>query len=1123
MSPVPRRTAPGRRAGPGRWLPAWGSALGWLAFFAGQALAAPPAPTELAATVELQIRDRWADAYWVKLRWTAVAETGLHYITQAALEDRPERILEHGLVRDKTVWSFPGMNRGVNYLVRVRACSATKRNDCSPWATLRVPIPRSVAEMQQVAINPAARVVSRWETEFNAAGKEWLGPYWERDPQAYGAIWRRRRDLATCPDVADLARAPREAQPALTRILAAFDAQLEESRKRADWVVPAEVAKAEVLAFNGREQEALAFLKERMARRISASVPGNEALDGNAELERERLAKLSTTQLRILASLRSAEAEQVARRLVDAGVKNAWRAFARDTTGPMTPDRRAKLAAGRDGQIARLRADVLGEPYVAAGRFADALALHEAVAAQWDPDSRERPPNRSAELRARMALAGGGQDEAEALLRAYAAECQGCAAAAWPLARLLVSAGRPEAAAGILVRLKIEVAEKIEALAPCMGSGSRGARYTGAYTPGTVGTESMSDAARAARPFPYDSVVEIGQTLAQATALGSLLLDAGRNDDAIAVLDPALALQRAILGVSHPSSLDTLAARARAEQARGQAAPAAALWSEWLEASGVFLSDRLWNVGADYRRGFLRSDRAHVSRFLRALIEGGNDAQAARQALTVSLGRKGVLVRMAADTSALARASKEPRLTPMVETLIRARATLAEATLLKAGEAQGLSALRQRLYAAETDVAGALRSARPPWSVPTAEQVLERLAEDEALVDFQVFRAPGASAAQALPPEQMLAVVATRRDGLRLFRWPDTVALQDATARYRRALFARASGGDARTRALEQASADLYTVIWQPLAGALQGMRRVALVPDGPLYGLPLQALKPLNGSYLIEQFRIAQLTSPRDLLWPSANPDAGAEPRRAIVLGAPEFGKAAPAAPAKSNPRGTRGETLREVFFSPLPGTLEESRQVAALLKPKYRVSLLNGTEAKKAVFVGLKAPTILHLATHGFYLDETGHGDENADPVDALARSGLALANVNLAAQGVRLPDGDDGILTALEVLSLNLNGTRLVTLSACETGVGMIEPGEGVHGLVRSFREAGASAVVATLWPIADDATSAFMQRFYRRLVDGGEDARTALRNTQIEFLQTKAWADPLYWAPFVLIGR
>ena len=121
----------------------------------------------------------------------------------------------------------------------------------------------------------------------------------------------------------------------------------------------------------------------------------------------------------------------------------------------------------------------------------------------------------------------------------------------------------------------------------------------------------------------------------------------------------------------------------------------------------------------------------------------------------------------------------------------------------------------------------------------------------------------------------------------------------------------------------------------------------------------------------------------------------------------------------------------------------------------------------------------------------------------------------------QGSRLKNGDDGILTALEALSLNLEGTQLVVLSACETGVGEIKQGEGVYGLRRAFQEAGARAVLSTLWPVNDEATQIFMNRFYELYLSGVK-ANLALQKVKQEFIADGQWQHPYYWAPFVLVG-
>jgi CHAT domain-containing protein len=280
--------------------------------------------------------------------------------------------------------------------------------------------------------------------------------------------------------------------------------------------------------------------------------------------------------------------------------------------------------------------------------------------------------------------------------------------------------------------------------------------------------------------------------------------------------------------------------------------------------------------------------------------------------------------------------------------------------------------------------------------------------------------------------------------------------------------------------------------------------------------------MKPAGGSYLVEQYEIVQFTSPRELLTQSSTGNTKHATSPSLLMGDPEFGVVVSQRPAQPDSRGNRGASLRDVFFRQLPGSLEETQRISAILEPKYPTVLLTGSKATKSALKSAKSPTFLHLATHGFYLDEPAKDTGLADPVDALARSGLALANANLVAQGRQTSLGNEGILTALEAISLDLNGTRLVALSACETGVGLVEPGEGVHGLARAFLEAGAQAVIATLWPIADEATSTFMQHFYGRLVRG-EKAQSALQHTQVEFMHDPVLQDPLYWAPFILIGQ
>ena len=214
---------------------------------------------------------------------------------------------------------------------------------------------------------------------------------------------------------------------------------------------------------------------------------------------------------------------------------------------------------------------------------------------------------------------------------------------------------------------------------------------------------------------------------------------------------------------------------------------------------------------------------------------------------------------------------------------------------------------------------------------------------------------------------------------------------------------------------------------------------------------------------------------------------------------------------------------------WDPLPGTRQEGEALAKLLG----VTPLLGPAAREAAVKQVHGPRILHIATHGFFMADQppppaarglAFASRATDPAafvplpgeNPLLRSGLALAGANHLADG-----DDDGILTALEVLGLDLTGTELVMLSACDTGVGTLENGEGVYGLRRALVIAGAASQVATLWKINDEATRGFVERYYQRLV-AGEGRSEALRQVQLEMLRTPVLSHPYYWAGFIPIG-
>jgi CHAT domain-containing protein len=288
---------------------------------------------------------------------------------------------------------------------------------------------------------------------------------------------------------------------------------------------------------------------------------------------------------------------------------------------------------------------------------------------------------------------------------------------------------------------------------------------------------------------------------------------------------------------------------------------------------------------------------------------------------------------------------------------------------------------------------------------------------------------------------------------------------------------------------------------------------------------IPFGALVDEQGRYLIEGYSITYLTSGRDLLRLQVERQSKSPP---VVVADPLFGDArligASEKGAATNGVGSSSRAridYSRMFFGPLPGVKDEVRALRELLPDS---SFLTQEQATKAALQSVVAPRLLHIATHGFFLAEppaiarsSPRQDQsisaNAKLENPLLRSGLALAGANHGDEG--------GILTALEASGLNLWGTKLVVLSACDTGLGEVRNGEGVYGLRRAFVLAGAESQVMSLWPVSDRSTRDLMVGYYKGLL-GGQGRGEALRRIQLQMLRNRNRAHPYYWASFIQTG-
>ena len=351
----------------------------------------------------------------------------------------------------------------------------------------------------------------------------------------------------------------------------------------------------------------------------------------------------------------------------------------------------------------------------------------------------------------------------------------------------------------------------------------------------------------------------------------------------------------------------------------------------------------------------------------------------------------------------------------------------------------------------------------------------------------------------------------------------------------------------------ELPGADAYALIWKPLEKVLAGKTRVYLSPDGVLNQLPLNIIPMPDGKLLMEKYSLRLLSSTRDILR-SAPPPAA---RNALLVGDPVFDLSEeqqrgaveklalpqpeapvriealmPGAVSRDQASGSSLQGLAR-----LPGTGAEVAAIAELMQEhQWKTSVYTNEIALKTAVERAVSPRVVHLATHGFFLpdqqikaDRTGAGgSQPAGIEDPMLRSGLYFAGANRTL--ARKPAGeglDNGVLTAMEAGSLNLRGTELVVLSACNTGQGDVKNGEGVFGLRRALEEAGAQSILMSLWSVPDQETLELMKRFYSKWLDGME-IHEALKEAQLEMReQVRKSHDgkdlPYYWGAFVLVGR
>lgn len=260
----------------------------------------------------------------------------------------------------------------------------------------------------------------------------------------------------------------------------------------------------------------------------------------------------------------------------------------------------------------------------------------------------------------------------------------------------------------------------------------------------------------------------------------------------------------------------------------------------------------------------------------------------------------------------------------------------------------------------------------------------------------------------------------------------------------------------------------------------------VFFVPSGKFHTIPIEAVKMPDGSLFGEEYNVVRLSSARDVLKFKEGESLGRKRLTASLFGNLTYGV--------------------ESEYSSLAATATELRDITKALKRKAVVNEYSGPDGTVEAFLALdgNSTDIIHIATHGFYYEPKGNESKSSAYITAMNMSGLVMAG------------GEK--LTATDIAAMDLSGTSLVCLSACETGLGHVTP-EGIYGLQRAFKKSGVSYIVVNVGEVSDVASSLFMTEFYKALISNCNDIHTAFKTARTAV--QKRYPDPYYWSGFLLL--
>ena len=600
--------------------------------------------------------------------------------------------------------------------------------------------------------------------------------------------------------------------------------------------------------------------------------------------------------------------------------------------------------------------------------------------------------------------------------------------------------------------------------------------------------------------------------------LGLLYQFMGRYQQAEPLYTQSLEMRRRLLGNEHPSVATSLNNLAGLHQSQGNIEQALEFLEAGLDIQELNLERNLVAGAEKQKREYMKTISGTRDRAISLHhYSAPDDERAAGLALTTILRRKGRLLDFLTHSQQLLRKRLDFQSQKLLDRLNNTRTQIANLTYNRPENLpleeylDQLNKLRNQEQELVVKISRRSREFAQINQPVTIETIQQLIPLDTALVEFVEYKPYNPQKGSFGNPRYAAYVLRSKGapQGIDLGEVDALKPLWETLELSLQTVYLPIPK-------VKQAARNVDEKLMAKVRPLLGDSRRILLSPDGYLNLIPFEALVDEDNRYLVESYGFSYLTSGRDLLRLS-NPNP--KLTQPVLLGAPDFDNSAQTRALGEENQIVATRSLRdfnpsEWGLSPLPGALEEVNAIAKMLD----VEPLLGAQANEAALKQVIRPRILHIATHGFF-KEIPDSEEFTSGDNALLQSWLALAGINN-----NKPDNDleDGIFTALEATGLNLSGTKLVVLSACDTGLGNISAGEGIYGLRRALVIAGSESQVISLWAVDDEATKYLMVSYYQGLQDN-QGRSEALRRVQLQMLGTPEYQHPIYWASFIPSGN